>query len=171
MSDLDRRQFIAVLGAVTAVRHLPLTGIGTGASSIRVGYAAITWGGKDEQAIDEIAETGYKGIQLRNSAVDTWGAKPDMLAIRYSTIFTFSPSRAAFHQRQPATASSLPVCRWEDCRPVGCNGAIRHLRRSQPTTRSAAAKASVSMPAAAIMPAPGSATCCRLTFKLRPPRF
>ena len=54
MSDLDRRQFIAVLGAVTAVRHLPLTGIGTGASSIRVGYAAITWGGKDEQAIDAI---------------------------------------------------------------------------------------------------------------------
>jgi len=79
MPDLDRRQFIAVLGAVTTVRNLPFMGTGTGAGSIRVGYAAITWGGKDEQAIDEIAETGYKGIQLRNSAFDTWGAKPETL--------------------------------------------------------------------------------------------
>ena len=79
MSDLDRRQFMVALGAVTAVRNLRFTGGGTAAGNIRVGYAAITWGGKDEQAIDEIADTGYKGIQLRNSAFDTWGTKPETL--------------------------------------------------------------------------------------------
>jgi inosose dehydratase len=30
-----------------------------------MGYSAITWGGKDELAMDELATLGYKGIQLR----------------------------------------------------------------------------------------------------------
>jgi inosose dehydratase len=56
------------------------------AGRIRPGCAAITWGGKDDQAIDEIAEVGFKGIQLRASAFDTYGTRPavlrDMLARR-----------------------------------------------------------------------------------------
>src|SRR5437867_3421565 len=56
------------------------------AESIRVGYAAITWGGDDERAIREIAEVGFEGIQLRNSAVARFGANPrelrDLLASR-----------------------------------------------------------------------------------------
>jgi len=43
---------------------------------IRFGYAAITWGGNDRQAIDDIAALGYRGIQLRQSAVATWGDRP-----------------------------------------------------------------------------------------------
>ncbi|MFM1835963.1 MAG: Myo-inosose-2 dehydratase, partial [Bacteroidota bacterium] len=31
----------------------------------RMGYSAITWGGKDEQAIEELSTLGYTGIQLR----------------------------------------------------------------------------------------------------------
>lgn len=31
----------------------------------RIGYSSITWGGKDEQAIAELAGLGYKGVQLR----------------------------------------------------------------------------------------------------------
>lgn len=36
-----------------------------GAWELRVGCAAITWGGNDEQAIEQIAAAGYPGIQLR----------------------------------------------------------------------------------------------------------
>jgi inosose dehydratase len=43
---------------------------------IRFGYAAITWGGNDRQAIDDIAALGFRGIQLRQSAVTTWGDRP-----------------------------------------------------------------------------------------------
>jgi inosose dehydratase len=43
---------------------------------IRLGYAAITWGGNDRQAIDDIAALGFRGIQLRQSAVTTWGDRP-----------------------------------------------------------------------------------------------
>ena len=41
------------------------TKIRPAAAEIRIGYAAITWGGNDRQAIDDIAAVGYKGIQLR----------------------------------------------------------------------------------------------------------
>ncbi|GAA4457365.1 myo-inosose-2 dehydratase [Nibrella saemangeumensis] len=34
-------------------------------SGLKIGYSAITWGGKDEQAIKDLASLGYKGIQLR----------------------------------------------------------------------------------------------------------
>ncbi|MCF0070962.1 sugar phosphate isomerase/epimerase [Dyadobacter sp. CY261] len=32
---------------------------------IKIGYSAITWGGKDEQAMVDLAGLGFKGIQLR----------------------------------------------------------------------------------------------------------
>jgi inosose dehydratase len=48
-------------------------------SHIRFGYAAITWNGNDRQAIDDITAVGFHGIQLRQSAIDTWGARPDEL--------------------------------------------------------------------------------------------
>lgn len=75
MSDIDRRAF---LGLLAAAGVFPLN-VGAAAGDIRPGYAAITWGGKDEDAIREIAEVGFKGIQLRASAFDTWGAKPGEL--------------------------------------------------------------------------------------------
>ena len=43
---------------------------------LRFGYAAITWGGNDRQAIEDIAALGFRGIQVRQSAVATWGKRP-----------------------------------------------------------------------------------------------
>jgi inosose dehydratase len=76
MSEMDRRTFLAVVVAIGISRTFRLQ---AEATRMRVGYAAITWGGKDEQAIDEVAEAGYRGIQLRASAFDTWGRAPDTL--------------------------------------------------------------------------------------------
>src|SRR5260370_38384468 len=89
MSEIARRDFLAALGAASVFSRFRLPharasdegGKTEGAAgSIRVGYAAITWGGKDDQAIEEIAGVGFKAIQLRASAFDTWGAHPDILA-------------------------------------------------------------------------------------------
>ena len=72
MSDLDRREFLAAVAAAPlALRRQ------TG--RIKLGYAAITWGGNDQLAIREVAETGFKGIQLRASTFETFGSR-----IRYS---------------------------------------------------------------------------------------
>ena len=49
---------------------------------MRIGYAAITWGGADLQAIDDIAALGYPGIQLRSGAIAQFGADPAALRAR-----------------------------------------------------------------------------------------
>jgi len=79
MSEIDRRTFLGALGVATGIAGLKAGATSVSASSIQVGYAAITWGGNDAQAIDDIAAVGYRGIQLRASAYDTWGRKPDVL--------------------------------------------------------------------------------------------
>jgi inosose dehydratase len=61
---------------------------------IRFGYAAITWGGNDLQAIEDVAALGFRGIQLRGSAVTEWGTRPqelkDLLASRNLTLVALS---------------------------------------------------------------------------------
>jgi inosose dehydratase len=80
MSDLARRDFLATLGAAGIASLFDSRGVRLDASAaagrIRLGYAAITWGGNDEQAIQEVSEVGFKGIQLRASAFDKWGKSP-----------------------------------------------------------------------------------------------
>src|SRR6476659_5790768 len=87
MSDCGRREFI---GALTA---LGVAGLAwpdrcraqtpaARAGRIHPGYAAITWGGNDDRAIDEIAEVGFKAIQLRATAFDAYGSRPAALQAR-----------------------------------------------------------------------------------------
>jgi inosose dehydratase len=80
MSDLNRRDFLEMVaavggGALSFREARP-------ASRIQPGYAAITWGGRDDQAIDEIAEVGFKAIQLRATAFDAYGTRPAVLKAR-----------------------------------------------------------------------------------------
>jgi inosose dehydratase len=83
---LTRRDFVAAIGAAAA-RVLDLQGA---AAAVRIGYSAITWQGDDRQAIDDIASAGYQGIQLRTSAVDAFGSKPEALrALLASRALTF----------------------------------------------------------------------------------
>jgi inosose dehydratase len=100
MSEFDRREFLATLGGLGLSFRLQAEEM---AGSIRVGCAAITWGGNDEQAIDEIAEVGFKGIQLRASAFDKWGTRPgelkDLLAKRGLALAVLSSGNLKY---QPA---------------------------------------------------------------------
>jgi len=75
---MKRREFIGLTASGIAGGIFRLKAEAT-ASEIKPGYAAITWGGKDEDAIREISEVGFKGIQLRATAFDTWGSKPGEL--------------------------------------------------------------------------------------------
>lgn len=63
---------------------LPVLGRLRGRAGVRIGCAAITWGGQDEAAIDEIAALGFGGIQLRVSAFRRWKRDPAALAGRLS---------------------------------------------------------------------------------------
>jgi inosose dehydratase len=70
-SGPTRRDFLlTACAAATAATTL------RAAAKITVGYAAITWGGNDVQAIEDVSSLGFRGIQLRSSAVDRFADKP-----------------------------------------------------------------------------------------------
>jgi inosose dehydratase len=54
------------------------TPISPAPSEIHIGYAAITWGGQDRQAIDDIAALGFTGIQLRANAVKEFSSPAEL---------------------------------------------------------------------------------------------
>src|SRR5258708_39144248 len=97
--QLSRRDFLAGLGAAAAASATasvpawalfppPLypamdlsyfdTPIAPAPSEIRLGYAAITWGGKDRQAIDDIAALGFHGIQLRANVITEFSSASEL---------------------------------------------------------------------------------------------
>ena len=86
------------------VRHTSLAAAGLAVSDverllgapgdIQFGYAAITWQGQDRQAIEDVSAVGFKGIQLRTSALPEFGDKPaalkELLAKHRLTMVAFS---------------------------------------------------------------------------------
>jgi inosose dehydratase len=77
----SRRELLAGLAGLAAIgprRVLAVDGTKAPAAPFapRVGYAAITWNGNDRQAIEDIAEVGFHGIQLRASVLKEFEDKP-----------------------------------------------------------------------------------------------
>ena len=64
--SLTRREFFAGMGA--AFPGLA-TASSNGTPGIQYGYAAMTWGKEEKQAIEDIAAAGYAGVQFRADAV------------------------------------------------------------------------------------------------------
>jgi inosose dehydratase len=88
MIQQSRREFlasVAAAGFTTRVRA---------EERLSVGYAAITWGGNDEKAIQEIAAAGYKGLQLRATVLPKFDQRPgalkDLLAQHHLTFAVLS---------------------------------------------------------------------------------
>jgi len=96
VTSSSRRSFIAGLGSLAAASCLPRSlaksiepplyppvdlsyfqkPISPAGFELRFGYAAITWDGNDLQAIEDISEVGFRGIQLRSNLLRTFGDKP-----------------------------------------------------------------------------------------------
>jgi len=101
MSELKRREFLSLLAASPLAFRLQA------ASTIKVGYAAITWGGDDPTAIDDIAAVGFKGIQLRASAFDRWGTRPgELREILSKRGLTFAVLSSGNLNYQPGSAAA-----------------------------------------------------------------
>jgi inosose dehydratase len=100
MALLSRRHFIVSLGTVAAASAVPVktfagalepplyppvdlsyfnSPITPAPERIRFGYAAITWSNNDAQAIREISELGFPGIQLRSNILKDYGERPTAL--------------------------------------------------------------------------------------------
>ncbi|MDQ3996083.1 MAG: sugar phosphate isomerase/epimerase [Gemmatimonadota bacterium] len=93
----SRREFLRQLGGSALGAALPIRSLqGTPASAgdIKVGCAAITWGGDDHQAIADISALRFPGIQLRANAVTRFREQPgelrDLLARHNLTFVALS---------------------------------------------------------------------------------
>jgi inosose dehydratase len=99
----SRRRFLAGLGAAAVGSLAPVnalarlsealapalyppidlsyfdTPVSPAPADVKFGYAAITWGGHDLQAIDDIAAVGFPGIQLRSNILKEFGDRPAAL--------------------------------------------------------------------------------------------
>jgi inosose dehydratase len=64
-----RRTFLTGLGAVAAAATLPSLAAPNRLAGVHFGYAAITWGNEERQAIDDISSVGFRGIQFRANAL------------------------------------------------------------------------------------------------------
>src|SRR3989442_311688 len=86
---VTRREFIKVASALcggaygtyVGPRFSGAAGVTAAAGSMQFGYAAITWGNKVNDAIDDVAAVGFRGIQLRvgDGTFDRYGANPSAL--------------------------------------------------------------------------------------------
>src|SRR2546427_406690 len=98
---MNRRDFLASLSAAGGMAASLSFRV---EARVRFGYAAITWNGNDRQAIDDIAALGFRGIQLRQSAFDTWGDRPaelkDLLAQKGLVLVALSSGNVSL---DPAT--------------------------------------------------------------------
>ncbi len=96
-SQVARREFIGGIAALAAASCVPLkslegrellyppmdlsyfaSAIPAAPSEIHFGYASITWGGNDRQAIDDVSSLGFPGIQIRSNAVDEFKSTAEL---------------------------------------------------------------------------------------------
>lgn len=93
MFPVSRRHSIQALGVALVGASLP-PAAALARQRCQFGYAAITWGGNDRQAITDIAEVGFRGIQVRTAAVQAYGDRPgelkDLLAEHQLTLVALS---------------------------------------------------------------------------------
>lgn len=73
-----------------------------GAMKMQVGCAAITWGGNDRQAIDDIAALGYPGIQLRANATKEFADARKLEALLDAHKLTFVAMSSGVTTLDPA---------------------------------------------------------------------
>jgi inosose dehydratase len=126
---MNRRRFLVdgtALAAAIAGGRQTVQALGIdvrGQPRIRFGCAAITWGGNDLQAIDDIAELGFGGIQLRDSAVRRWSEKPDelkaLLAERKLTLVALSSGSVTLDPAKLDANLALHVSNARFLRQVG----------------------------------------------------
>ncbi len=90
----SRREFLAAAGASAFAANARFSPGPAVRSDFKIGYHAITWGDKLEQAIDEISELGFRGIQIRAADYRKYANRAsefkDLMAAKKLTVVSIS---------------------------------------------------------------------------------
>ncbi|MBV9085163.1 MAG: TIM barrel protein [Acidobacteriaceae bacterium] len=103
----SRRTFMISAGAAAfagAVSSRTASGFFGAPEGIRFGYAAITWGRAERQAIEDISSAGYQGIQFRIEAVTEF-RPPELREVLRQHKLTFVALSSGEISIDPATES------------------------------------------------------------------
>ncbi|MES2521013.1 MAG: sugar phosphate isomerase/epimerase [Bacteroidota bacterium] len=74
MSEISRRNFLYQAGLLASASLISLDSFAK-VPKLQLAYSAITWGGKDLDAMKDIASLGFKGVQLRANTYDAYKTK------------------------------------------------------------------------------------------------
>jgi inosose dehydratase len=99
---LSRREFLISAGATALAGKLAPAAIA--APEFKIGYHAITWGSNLEQAIEDIAALGFRGIQIRRPDYEKYASRAsefkELLAQKKLTLVSISTGGVSIN---PAT--------------------------------------------------------------------
>ena len=125
-NSISRRSVVVGLGTAAVAGSSVVSAFGRtwfDAAAMRVGYAAITWGGDDERAIREIAEAGFTAVQVRGSAFQRYGKAPnelkDLLARHRLTFAVLSSGNLGIDPAAESSELAMHVDHAKFLRAVG----------------------------------------------------
>ncbi len=98
--NYQRRHFLQGASALAVGARLEAMAFAAD-SDINVGYHVITWGGKFEQAIDDISAVGFRGIQILNTDYQKYADRPtefkDLMAAKKLTPVSISTGQVTIN--------------------------------------------------------------------------
>jgi inosose dehydratase len=121
---ISRRIFLQNLAAVSAATMLP-DEVFAKKWDLKIGYSAITWGGKDDIAIKDLAGLGYKGIQLRANTFGPYRNKvselKDMLQANNLSLVMFSSGNVEVDTNKEESTIDMHVAHASFVKALGGN--------------------------------------------------
>ena len=139
-STVNRRWFLqqAGLSALTLAAGADLLADSLKKNGLQIGYSAITWGGKDDQAIQDIASLGYKGIQLRANTFGPYRNKVselrDLLTKHDLTLCMFSSGNVEIDPAKEQSTIDMHVAHASFVKALG-GSAIQLTNSARPKDR------------------------------------
>jgi inosose dehydratase len=130
---VTRREFLTAIAAASALSG----GRPAAAASMRLGYAAITWGADIVQAIDDISSVGFRAIQLRGEAFAQYGGRPgELRALLERHALTFAVLSSGNLSIDPAREQEMLALHVEHARFVrDCGGLYLQVIDERPKGR------------------------------------
>ncbi|HKQ76942.1 MAG TPA: sugar phosphate isomerase/epimerase family protein [Blastocatellia bacterium] len=93
----SRRKFLLTAGATALAAQLDANLISSSFAAdyeFKIGYHAITWGDTTEQAINEISELGFRGVEIRRSDYEKYAGRAaefkELMAAKKLTLVSIS---------------------------------------------------------------------------------